>query len=76
MQGALLASLSRVAKRCRTFALRLFSAKQTIMFYIVTLVKSLHMPWYRSSIRVVDVNALQQQQRYSTATLSAAAPFV
>jgi hypothetical protein len=48
------------------------------------------MPWvplYRSSIRVVDVNALQQQQQrqsfdnafsggsYSTATLSAA-PFV
>jgi hypothetical protein len=37
------------------------------------------MPWvplYRSSIRVVDVNALQQQQRsVSTVTLSAAAPF-
>jgi hypothetical protein len=33
------------------------------MFYIVTLVKSLHMPWYRSSIRVVDVNALQQQRQ-------------
>jgi hypothetical protein len=91
MPGALLAlhSFLLVAKRCRTFASifspRIFHLQTIIIFYIVELGKALHMPWvplYRSSIRVVDVNALQQQRQsfdgnafsssasYSTATLS------
>jgi hypothetical protein len=72
MQGALWrCTLSaRVAKRCRTFASifssAIFHLQTIIIFYIVELGKALHMPWvplYCSSIRVVDVNALQQQRQ-------------
>jgi hypothetical protein len=54
---------------CRTFApssfLRDLHLQTIIMFYIVTAGgESLHwVPLYRSSIRVVDVNPLQQQRR-------------
>jgi hypothetical protein len=61
------ASLSaRVAKRCRSPSfLRDLSFTNHHHDLHCELVKALHMPWvplYRSSIRVVDVNALQQQQ--------------
>jgi hypothetical protein len=71
MQGALLAlhpsllaSPNAVEPSLSVFSRRIFHLQTIIMFYIVTACED--MPWvplYRSSIRVVDVNALQQQRQ-------------
>jgi hypothetical protein len=63
----LLARQNAVEPSLSVFSPRIFHLQTIIMIYIVTACEegSSHMGRYRSSIRVVDVNALQQQQRQS-----------